>query len=280
MSSTKDLLAFVHVEKAAGTTFIHILRHNFFLRYLDVRPFSNHSAGVFSNEDLAIASRIVPGLLCISGHSVKPFSTLSQATVRLRMITMLREPLARYMSQYQYWIEQMGRNVEFEEFLEVDELKNFQTNKYSISGDLEEAKRALMEDFFLVGIVDEFDGFLLMLEKKLHPIRFDPRYEKKNMAKRKNATNPLKEKYYDKIVNNNEKDIELYQYARDVVYPKFIAEYGDDFSEDLQRFRENNVGFGESKIKRYVDYGIRKCYLEPISGLIRLTNGRPYKGSY
>ena len=32
------ILGFVHIEKTAGTSLIHILRHNFFMRYMDKEP--------------------------------------------------------------------------------------------------------------------------------------------------------------------------------------------------------------------------------------------------
>ncbi|HMU91316.1 MAG TPA: hypothetical protein PKC33_11515, partial [Pseudomonadales bacterium] len=73
-----DLLAFVHIEKAAGTTFIHILRRNFFLRYLDVRPYGIESGGLFLSGDLRISTRILPGLKCFSGHAVTPYSDLGR----------------------------------------------------------------------------------------------------------------------------------------------------------------------------------------------------------
>jgi hypothetical protein len=69
LNKKNKITAFVHIEKAAGTTLNHILRHNFFLRYIDVRPFFKESKGLFLSKDLEVARRVLPGLSCISGHS-------------------------------------------------------------------------------------------------------------------------------------------------------------------------------------------------------------------
>jgi hypothetical protein len=56
-------VVFVHIEKAAGTTFIHTLRRNYFLRYLDVRPFSPASNSIFTARDLELSLRVNPWLM-------------------------------------------------------------------------------------------------------------------------------------------------------------------------------------------------------------------------
>ncbi len=118
MDRKKDLLAFVHMEKSAGTSFIHILRRNFLFRYLDVRPFWPESDGVFTARDLRASKRLLPDLRCIAGHAVKPYADLSSAHECVLYVTVLRNPVRRYISQYQHWRERMRRKVEFKEFLE------------------------------------------------------------------------------------------------------------------------------------------------------------------
>lgn len=280
MSKPGQLLAFVHVEKAAGTSFIHILRHNYFMKYIDARPYFRESRGLFAARDLSVARKVVPGLSCIAGHSIKPFSDIETVVPDIQYITILRDPIKRYVSQYQYWVERMDKKLSFEEFLDTEEVRNFQTKKFDASGDIEKAKKVLQKKIMLVGFVDEFDEFLVLLRDKLRPLVFEPRYKQQNLAKNKVKVSSLFEKYKDEIKENNALDIELYNYARDVIYPESINNYGGNFYEDVEQFKALNASANIPMYKRYIDYIMRKIYIEPVTNLIRLRHGIKAKGSY
>ncbi len=280
MSSDPSLLAFVHVEKAAGTTFIHILRNNYFLQYLDVRPFWNESERLFGARDFVVSRRVVPGLACIAGHSVKPYSDLENVVPNVRYITILRDPVKRYVSHYQYWVEQMGKRLSFEEFLGAEEVANFQTKKYSHDGDLDEAKEVLSGKMFLVGSVEEFDQFLVMLRRKLFPQKFNPYYLTKNLARNKVKTSDLFERYHDAIRENNKLDLDLYRFAKEELYARYVNEYGDTFNDDVAEFKRQNVLKGRTRLSQYLDYILRRIYLQPVTGAIRMMHGMPAKGAY
>ncbi len=280
MSQIADLLAFVHVEKAAGTTFIHILRHNYFLRYLDVRPFSARSQGVFTADDLRSSHKLLPGLSCIAGHSVKPFSDLNEQAPNIRYITILRDPVKRYLSQYQYWVERMGKSLSFEEFLDTEEVRNFQTRKIARSGEVDEAKQILSEKFFLVGFVEEFDEFLVLLRKKMLPTQFEIRYKQQNLGRNRVPTSDLAERYADRILENNRLDMDLYTFVRKELFPVYISQYGEEFHRDVEEFRRINSLGGVPMARRYLDYLVRRLYIGPITGIIRVMNGMPARGSY
>ncbi len=280
MSKTSQLLAFVHVEKAAGTTFIHILRHNYFLRYIDARPYYKSSDGVFSSHDLSIARKIIPNLSCIAGHSVKPFSNLEKAHNEIQYITILRDPIKRYISQYQYWVERMDKKITFDDFLNLDEVKDFQTKKFDQNGNIDNAIEILDKKLMLVGLVEDFDNFLVLLKKKIRSFDFDIRYVQKNLARNKIKTNNLYDSYKDRILENNKSDIELYNYAKDILAKKYIHEYGNSFDHDVTQFKSINKVTTIPMRKRYIDYLLRKIYLEPITNLIRKKNGLEASGSY
>lgn len=274
------MLAFVHIEKAAGTTFIHILRHNFLLKYLDARPFSWKSQGLFLARDLQIARRIVPGLCCIAGHAVKPYSDLRSHDRRIKYITIFRDPCKRYVSQYQYWVDRMGKKLSFEEFLELDETRNFQVRKIAGSEDLNKAVSILENEMLLVGFVERYDEFLVLLQDKLEGESFDPRYRRLNEGRGSVSAEEILNKYRNQIENVNGMDLELYNFALKNIYPRQVDEFHDDLQRRLQEFQEYNAKTGPVMWPRYTDFVFRKGYLEPVTGGLRLMNGLPYRGSY
>jgi len=277
---TNKLLAFVHIEKAAGTTFIHILRHNFFLQYMDVRPFFKNSKGLFTHRDFNIAKKMIPSLRCISGHAVTPFSGLEKSCTEIEYITIMRDPVKRYLSQYQHWVEKKKLDYDFEDFLELEDLKNFQTKKYVGTDNLEEAKQLLSKQFKLVGYVEAFDQFLVLLSNYFSDINFDASYRRQNPAHNKISVKALEEKYRERIEENNKVDIALYEFVKNELFPSYIENYGSSFDADVTQFISNNKAFEPPKLKRWIDYLLRKSFITPASGLIRLLNGKPFMGSY
>lgn len=276
-----SMLAFVHIEKAAGTTLIHILRRNFFLRYLDVRPLTRESPGVLTARDLRGSLRLNPFLRCIAGHSIKPFGDLHEVYPRMRYVTVLRDPIDRYLSQFRYWNRKLSKGWAFERFLEHKLSHNFQTRKIAGSEDLGLAKQILRERFMLVGLVEEFDEFLLLLRDRLAPSRFDPYYHMKNVGgESRSDVDDRFAPFRDAIESNNRLDIELYRFARDELMPLQRAGYRGDLETDLAGFRCHARPGPVATVKAYVDGFFRKVYYEPVTGLIRYVNRLPVSGSY
>src|SRR5688572_9379809 len=169
----RRFIAFVHIEKAAGTTFIHILRRNFFLRYLDVRPYSPISNGIFTARDLELSLRVNPCLYAFGGHAVRPLGDLCVDFPNIRFVTILRDPVRRYISQYLYGNAVLKLNLTFDQFLSDERTHNFQVRKIAGQADLALAKRVLDERFLTVGLLEKFDQFLSRLSARLHPELFN-----------------------------------------------------------------------------------------------------------
>ena len=279
-ASQRRILAFVHIEKAAGTTIVDILRRNFCMRLCEVRPLTNTFDTAFSAEDMRRTLMINPALLAIAGHAVKPYSNVRDAYPSVEYITLLRDPVRRYVSHYQYWLERMGKTIEFEEFLNLDKMHNFQVRKITGGKDLALAKEILKNQFMLVGLVEQFDEFVLLLREKLLPYRFDPLYRMVNVATKKTFSQNILKQFNKEIVKNNELDIELYNYVNHVLFQEAISAYGDGFKEDLARFREFRLKHTPSQRRRYLYQAYKKLYFVPVSGVVRLMNGLPFKGSY
>jgi sRNA-binding regulator protein Hfq len=158
---------------------------------------------------------------------------------------------------------------------------NFQVKKIAGEENLEEAKRLISDRFLLVGTVERFDEFLVLLGKKLLPFEFDAAYQRKNIAKGDGEwIGAIMDKYESKIREHNELDVKLYQYINDEVLPAEIESYGDMFEEAVRRHMHSNRTSGVAKTKSHVDYLFRKFYCTPVAGLIRKINGLPADGSY
>jgi hypothetical protein len=276
----RELLAFVHIEKAAGTTLIHILRDNYFMRYLDVRPFKKESGGIFQIEDMRASLRINPFTECIGGHAVMPFNGLETAFPNIRYITVLRDPVARYLSQFQYWVKNLKKQISLEEFLDLEDEYNLQTKKIAGVADVERAKAILAEKFLVVGTLEKFDEFLVMLRKKLSPFPFEPYYRVHNIGKENSKRSSLLEQHKDRIIENNRLDIELYEFVQNKIMPKQREWYGAELQRELEEFKHANASHKPGMLRPYIDYAMRKLYYEPVSGGIRRIHGLPSQGSY
>jgi len=275
------IFAFVHIEKTAGTTFIHLLRKNFFLRYMDVRPVIRHGRGNLTACDMRILARINPLLRCIAGHSLQTCSDLDTWRSNLRYVTILRHPLSRYVSQFNYWNRRLGKNMAFQQFLDDEDTWNFQTRKIAGQDDLALAMSLLRERFFHVGIVEQFDEFLLLLRRKLQPFLFDVSYSVKNEGdKRTSSIDELVDKHYGEIAEKNSLDLQLYDFVKENLLPRYRTEYGPDLITDVREFSESHARFEGLSLKLYLDFVVRKLYYQPVTGLIRKFNGLPYRGSY
>jgi len=286
MTGNANLVAFVHIEKTAGTTLIHLLRHNFFMRYCDVRPLAKRSRGVFQIEDLRKTLCMNPFLKCIAGHSIMPFNGLHDYYPNLKYITVLRDPVQRYLSQYQYWCRDLGKDMTFEDFLSLKRQNNRQTRKIAGSDDVSVAKEFLISgSFLLTGLLEEFDAFLVLLKKKLSQtmnLNFDPLYERQRVgtSEEKDLRQELVAKFGDHILENNRSDLELYDFVASDLFPRSKKDYGVGFVQDLEIFRKTNEMQKPIMWRRYLDYLCRKLYYERVSGCIRYFNGLPAFGSY
>lgn len=271
----KNYLAFLHIKKNAGTTLAHILRTNFFLRYCSLQLLCRNLKDGFKAEDMKKVLLINPMIKCISGHYIRPRIDLHQKYPNLKYITLLRDPLKRYISQYQHNVEKLRHQVSFDDFLNSKSSYNKQTRTIAGSDNVELAKEILNKNFLLVGTVEEFDGFLLLLKNKLRPLNLKIDYRSKNIAKMNStAKHDIDKKinyYYEKIVDRNKVDFELYQYVKNKILPKEKEEYGKNYENDLREFKLMKKGFNRNFLS-YIDYAIRKIYYEPIFKIIIRRN--------
>jgi hypothetical protein len=273
------MLAFCHIEKAAGTSLTHILRRIYFLRYADVRPMHSLEQHFFTARDLDTAVRINPFLLGIGGHAVVPHGDLVHSAIALDFITQLREPVARATSQYRYWVNQHINESGPDAYLSHRASKNAQVRKIAGCEDLDLAKEKIERHFLLVGTADRFDEFLVLLAAKLKMPLHLFTYRSKNVERSPERL-PVPTYFEEVLQQRNELDRKLYEWVSGDLYSGYVAGYPGDFPSDVERFKALQRAAPKHSVKPHVDWLYRKACLQPISGLIRISNGLPYHGSY
>jgi hypothetical protein len=262
------MLAFVHIEKTAGITINWILRRSFGLRHCDVLPWRK-GADFFSAEDYRRIQRLYPRIESLAGHDVKPYSDLDQVRPDIRYFTFVREPLARCASHYQYQIQVMGKRVSFEDWINTERYRNWQTKKLAGKADLDASIRTLKGKFIFVGLSERFDESLVVFKNRASSYSLNVRYNSRNVATDNKIKNQLLGDSRTKacLVEANNLDLSLYEFVSQELYPRQKQEYGDTLSSDLAAFQQANHGLPidwnliSSFLKRRLVYNpILYCY--------------------
>jgi hypothetical protein len=132
----------------------------------------------------------------------------------------------------------------------------------------------------MVGLVEQFDEFVVLLKQKLSPLTFDPRYRVQNVSRSEPPAAALRDEFRNRILEANQTDLMLYAFVRDKLVIRDIERYGRAFDDDVARFRALNSGFRPPMGSLLVYDCYKRLYLDRVSGVIRRLNGLPAKGSY
>jgi len=260
----KNIYAFVHIEKTAGTSIIHMLRDTFSPGYIDVRPIS-HGNYWFMSKHLNWYLKYMPWIKVIGGHSVVPYTDLDN-NYCMKYFTVFRNPVDRYISQYRYWRSALGENIEFEKFIQINDSWNMQTKKISKNRKAISAIQTLQDKFTVYGVVEHMNLFLYDLSQFF---QCDLYMHHRNLTKNKtDRSDELKDTYLEDIISRNQEDLRLYDWV--------ISDVEKHLNDTVLNIREQS-GYTHRML---LDYLLRKSYYEPASGMKRLLNGIPYKGSY
>ena len=276
-----DMLCFVHIERAGGTTLHYIIRNNF-LSFLTLTPslWSNDPTTIFTAKELRALLRWLPYTKGFGGHNTRAYVQYESVTDRpIRYFTFLRNPIARYLSHFSYQVDRMNRPWSLDSFLSEPRFANYMTTRIAGGPDVTRAKELLREQFVFVGLTERFDESLVLLRHALDLHHFDIRYEHKN-AGRGRLHSPSNDLLNDpdtltRVRSQNLLDLELYDFARNELYPEYVNRYGSELSGDVDRFREENDGFRFHRRRRYA-WGIyRKFLYQPLETAIRHRHRQP-----
>lgn len=229
------MLAFIHIEKAAGTTVFKLLRRSFGASHCDVEPW-DRSNDYFSAGDYRKLRWLYPSLRSIAGHSVKPYSDLETVRPDVRYFTFVRDPLRRCASHYQFQVQKMACKASFEEWIQRDEFRNFMTRKLAGGVDLERATHVAGQKLIFVGVVERFSESFVMLRRALGGIVV-PELIRDNVA----TDNSIRDGIFAQptqrrlLEEANEIDAELYDFCIRRVWERQTRKWGAGLDVEARR---------------------------------------------
>lgn len=256
---------FIHIEKTAGST-LHQLLLDSFPKYLSVHPAylppQCRRSYLFTAEQLKPLQYLFRPA-GIGGHKVRSYLGYEKIVgSSIRYFTFLREPVARYLSQFEYLTGHRGLQASFEEFLTFDEARNRQVRRICGKDDLNAALSEI-QGYGFVGLVEEFLYSMRLLSHHVFENRLLVRSMRRNPTKQR-VLPPFDEmpaQWQAKILENNRLDIELYDRVKAEIYPRFKV------AEDLLVLVGEPAALPVGSA-RYLDRGIKglkRFGLEPIS---------------
>ncbi|MEJ2523446.1 MAG: hypothetical protein P8080_11320 [Gammaproteobacteria bacterium] len=231
----RPILAFVHIQKTAGTSLLTILRNTFGPAHLEVRTVDQRPGAVFGARDLAVVLRVAPWVRSIAGHEiVAPTTCLPD---RVLPYTILREPVARSLSHFEDK-QRRGRNPpELEDYLSDSENRNFQVRKIAGKEDFEEARRLLEEAYLFAGVQERFAESVRVLSA-LSPWPLVLRHRPENVFRRRDLRQALKAdpEVMRRFREINELDAALHQWVSRDLYPRLRRRAGEVSDAPLPAF--------------------------------------------
>lgn len=277
-----NLLIFLHIPKNAGTTLGHVIKR----QYPKQAVFSmSYDWPKQISEFETMGEKERGELLCLSGHV--PYGIHEEfKDISATYITMLRDPVARFISEYgqlrrvsrrSSWRPPEDRLKSLGDYLDYRiETNAMDVQTAFISGYLPppgkqppfdplpedalvRAKDNLKKHFLVTGITQRFDESLLLMKRRLD-WKSHIFYARQNTAPQVASYSDVPTELLERIVEHTRIDMELVCFAEELLDEAIAAE-GDAFQEELRKLqRVNNTLFTLSKTwKRVIPPTLRNA---------------------
>jgi hypothetical protein len=252
----KSMLLFTHIPKVGGTTFEYLLSKNYRIN----RTLHINNPELEKRPYLLFKHSKLTGV--IMGHHRVDSILYQMIDCPIMQVTMLREPISRIISYYNYKREakDKGHNTKdskvskmtLAEFVESDEFfevvngqalrltgkmaKDLNHSQHSHEETLEEAKMILRDRMSIFGITEQYAKFLVMLKRTLK--WQDIYYLRQNVTKQKTERPVIDPSIIQTMRKRNAIDVALYDYAKNL-FEERCEELGID-QADVDRYESNN----------------------------------------
>jgi hypothetical protein len=222
--------------------------------------------------------RLYRNIRGIAGHNVKAYADLPAAFPNIEFLTILRNPVSRFRSQFLNRATSFGPD-EMERWLASPDYHNWQTRMIAGVPDAERAIELLSTRFGFVGLTERFDESLLMLAQWLADAEFQPRYRPVNQITEKRRDRDVRREQTDlsyletdsvrrRMQAVNAEDQKVYDFVTTRIYPEQQARYQGDLPAELQVFQRQNREPGRlaeplagSFLRNYVYKPLIHCYV-------------------
>lgn len=256
----REMVCFVHIEKAAGTTLHRVFQAND-PSYVVTTPFfwPAEPECVLTAAEVRAMFRLLPFCSGFGGHSTRSYLGYQRVLGRpVRYVTFLREPISRAIAHINHQRSRMGIEWKLDDFLRERRLRNLMTRKVCGHEDLDEAKRTLSEDFSLVGLTEKFDASLVIMKQLLGWQEMSLCYQEQNASKDPDYLTRGElstSRARDLVAAANELDVALYDFAVRELWPRQIQRCAVDIDTEVARLRAGNSQFRFPRWKHYVARG-------------------------
>jgi len=274
VTTRADLIAYAHVMKTGGQTMCDILRQSFPGRHCDVQ-----ADGVVTPDDLRFARRFYPSLRSIAGHGVVPLGDLASAGESIRYFLFLRDPVERCVSHYQYR-RNKDETSDFEPWLEkfADYQSRFLCRTREPGGswpavaDAARAIEVIDRHVGFVGLQERFDESLVLLRDWVADPEFDIEYRARNVASSGETRRQIlgDPRMVEMIRAHHVEDEKLYRHARDVLYPRQVAQHGATLSADVVALRARLPAPQRRVLARSFAAAKRGMFYKPLARALRV----------
>jgi hypothetical protein len=271
-------LFFIHIPKAAGTTFIGILDTRFAID--DICPIH------WPYEKLIreIPNEKLDQYKFIRGHF--PFGLVERLSQKPICITLLREPVVRFISEFEqlqkeplHHLHAELKALSLEETLKHPHLVTYLANKATrylggepVSAPLWEQKPNLnlamerLQQLDFLGIVENFAESLLMFCQTFNFPTIGA-YDTKNVSPERSKRKEIQKQVIDRLVELNREDIALYDYGLKLFNERLNIFSKDSGNELAETSMTDKVQFDFRLVPPGIGWYVGE--LHPIHGYVR-----------
>lgn len=194
------------------------------------------------------------------------YPDLGGAGTELKYFTFIRDPIKLCASRFQYKVNvSQKENLDFEEWIQRDWTRNHQTKWIAGVADVDKAIRIIKEKNIFVGLTERFDESVILL-KGLVANDLNISYKRVNVARDKSLAQSLlsNESTRQMLIDAQQADLELYNYAKQELYPMFQRKYGPSLEGDVadyQQRQNKNFDYFNLTLARLKHYTLYKPLL-------------------